>query len=184
MSHTLVPLLLCHCPGCSALPQLAQAVASGVLLGVFVAVAMLVNMSEVEVNPTSKSPQALGHSGAEVTAFFIKVLMTLVSTFIGGWPKVASAAYLLLAFWLAWCNLRWVPHLVRVCRLCACLRARLLRLTLACRLPVLKPLLCMSSARTPFLLPQVGWVGDLKSGCAVAMAGVAALQVRRSTRGA
>eukprot|EP00198_Chlamydomonas_reinhardtii_P006675 XP_001696011.1 flagella associated membrane protein [Chlamydomonas reinhardtii] len=119
---------------CSALPQLAQAVASGVLLGVFVAVAMLVNMSEVEVNPTSKSPQALGHSGAEVTAFFIKVLMTLVSTFIGGWPKVASAAYLLLAFWLAWCNLRWVPHLV-------------------------------------------GWVGDLKSGCAVAMAGVAALQV-------
>eukprot|EP00198_Chlamydomonas_reinhardtii_P006676 XP_001696012.1 flagellar associated protein [Chlamydomonas reinhardtii] len=119
---------------CSALPQLAQAMASGVLLGVFVAVAMLVNMSEVEVNPTSKSPQALGHSGAEVTAFFIKVLMTLVSTFIGGWPKVASAAYLLLAFWLAWCNLRWVPHMV-------------------------------------------GWVGDLKSGCAVAMVGVAALQV-------
>ncbi|PNW79659.1 hypothetical protein CHLRE_08g361950v5 [Chlamydomonas reinhardtii] len=119
---------------CSALPQLAQSLVSGVLLGVFVAVAMLVNMSEVEVNPTSKSPQALGHSGAEVTAFFIKVLMTLVSTFIGGWPKVASAAYLLLAFWLAWCNLRWVPHLV-------------------------------------------GWVGDLKSGCAVAMAGVAALQV-------
>ncbi|KAG2426220.1 hypothetical protein HXX76_013200 [Chlamydomonas incerta] len=119
---------------CSALPQLAQAVVSGVLLGVFVLVAMLVNMSEVEVNPTSKSPQALGHSGAEVTAFFIKVLMTLVSTFIGGWPKVASAAYLLLAFWLAWCYLRWAPHLV-------------------------------------------GWVGDLKSGCAVAMAGVAALQV-------
>ncbi|KAG2436028.1 hypothetical protein HYH02_011740 [Chlamydomonas schloesseri] len=119
---------------CSALPQLAQAVVSGVLLGVFVAVAMLVNMSEVEVNPTSKSPQALGHSGAEVTAFFIKVLMTLVSTFIGGWPKVASAAYLLLTFWLAWCYLRWAPHLV-------------------------------------------GWVGDLKSGCAVAMFGVAALQV-------
>ncbi|KAG2426216.1 hypothetical protein HXX76_013197 [Chlamydomonas incerta] len=119
---------------CSALPQLAQAVVSGVLLGVFVLVAMLVNMSEVEVNPTSKSPQALGHSGAEVTAFFIKVLMTLVSTFIGGWPKVASAAYLLLAFWLAWCYLRWAPHLV-------------------------------------------GWVGDLKSGCAVAMVGVAALQV-------
>ncbi|KAG2436029.1 hypothetical protein HYH02_011741 [Chlamydomonas schloesseri] len=99
---------------CSALPQLAQAVVSGVLLGVFVAVAMLVNMSEVEVNPTSKSPQALGHSGAEVTAFFIKVLMTLVSTFIGGWPKVASAAYLLLTFWLAWCYLRWAPHLVVV----------------------------------------------------------------------
>ena len=33
-------------------------------------------------------------------------------------------------------------------------------------------------------LPQVGWVGDLKSGCAVAMAGVAALQVGTSTRGA
>jgi hypothetical protein len=97
-----------------------------VLLGVFVAVAMLVNMSEVEVNPTSKSPQALGHSGAEVTAFFIKVLMTLVSTFIGGWPKVASAAYLLLTFWLSWCCLRWAPHLVRAGRpplACFCLPA-------------------------------------------------------------
>ncbi|KAG2492486.1 hypothetical protein HYH03_009151 [Edaphochlamys debaryana] len=96
---------------CSAMPQLAQCIVSGILLGVFVLVAMLVNLSEVEVNPASRSPQALGHSGAEVWSFFIKFLMTLVSTFLG-WPKVAAGAYLALTLWLAWCYLRWVPHLV------------------------------------------------------------------------
>ncbi|PNH05735.1 hypothetical protein TSOC_007980, partial [Tetrabaena socialis] len=96
---------------CTVAPQLIHAVSSAALLLLFVGVAMLVNMSEVEVNPTSMSPMALGHSGAEMTAFGIKALMTLVGVFLG-WPKVASGAYLLLAMGLAWQYLRWAPHLV------------------------------------------------------------------------
>ncbi|EFJ51253.1 hypothetical protein VOLCADRAFT_87875 [Volvox carteri f. nagariensis] len=96
---------------CSSSPHIIHALVSGLLLLLFVVVAMLVNMSEVEVNPTSKTPQALGHSGAEVTAFGIKALMTLVGVFLG-WPKVAAIAYCLLAAWLAWEYLRWVPHLL------------------------------------------------------------------------
>ncbi|KAG2439095.1 hypothetical protein HYH02_006619 [Chlamydomonas schloesseri] len=118
---------------CSEMPQIVQVIVSGILLLVFICVAMLLNMSEVEVNPTSKSPQALGHSGAEVRAFAIKALMTLVGVFLG-YPKLAAAAYLVLAAWLAWQYLRWVPHLVE-------------------------------------------WVNYLKGGVAVAMLGVAGLQV-------
>ncbi|PNW76483.1 hypothetical protein CHLRE_11g467629v5 [Chlamydomonas reinhardtii] len=118
---------------CSETPQIVQVIVSGILLLVFISVAMLLNMSEVEVNPTSKSPQALGHSGAEVRAFGIKALMTLVGVFLG-YPKLAAAAYLALAVWLAWQYLRWTPHLVE-------------------------------------------WVNYLKGGVAVAMVGVAGLQV-------
>ncbi|GIM07919.1 hypothetical protein Vretimale_11958 [Volvox reticuliferus] len=96
---------------CSSAPHIIHALVSGLLLLLFAAVAMLVNMSEVDVNPTSKAPQALGHSGAEVTAFGIKALMTLVGVFLG-WPKVAAVAYCVLATWLAWEYLRWVPHLL------------------------------------------------------------------------
>eukprot|EP00198_Chlamydomonas_reinhardtii_P009477 XP_001698814.1 predicted protein [Chlamydomonas reinhardtii] len=95
---------------CSETPQIVQVIVSGILL-------------LVEVNPTSKSPQALGHSGAEVRAFGIKALMTLVGVFLG-YPKLAAAAYLALA----------TPHLVE-------------------------------------------WVNYLKGGVAVAMVGVAGLQV-------
>ncbi|KAG2488727.1 hypothetical protein HYH03_012727 [Edaphochlamys debaryana] len=118
---------------CSSLPHIVQVIVSGVLLGVFVVVAMLVNMSEIEVNPMSRNPQALGHSGAEVVAFGIKALMTLTGVFFG-YPKLAAAFYLVLTLWLAWTYLRWVPHLV-------------------------------------------SWVNYLKAGVAVAIVGVAAVQV-------
>ncbi|KAG2488728.1 hypothetical protein HYH03_012728 [Edaphochlamys debaryana] len=118
---------------CSSLPHIVQVIVSGVLLGVFVVVAMLVNMSEIEVNPMSKNPQGLGHSGAEVVAFGIKALMTLTGVFFG-YPKLAAAFYLVLTLWLAWTYLRWVPHLV-------------------------------------------SWVNYLKAGVAVAIVGVAAVQV-------
>ncbi|KAG2488731.1 hypothetical protein HYH03_012730 [Edaphochlamys debaryana] len=92
---------------CSSLPHIVQVIVSGVLLGVFVVVAMLVNMSEA--------------------------LMTLTGVFFG-YPKLAAAFYLVLTLWLAWTYLRWVPHLV-------------------------------------------SWVNYLKAGVAVAIVGVAAVQV-------
>ncbi|GLC74510.1 hypothetical protein PLESTF_001521700 [Pleodorina starrii] len=96
---------------CKRPPHVANAIVSGLLLVVFVVIALLFNMAEVEVNPASQLPQALGHSGAEMTAFGIKALMTLVGVFLG-WPKVASIAYMLLAAWLVWEYLRWVPNLL------------------------------------------------------------------------
>ncbi len=50
---------------------------------------------------------ALGHSGAEVATFVIKVLMTLTDVFLG-WRKVAACVYLALSLLLAWQYLRWV----------------------------------------------------------------------------
>ncbi len=75
---------LCRCwlagllPGaaaeCGSAKHLPAAVVSGLGLAMFIAVALLLNLSEVEVNPTSKRLRSLGHSGPEVMAFAIKVL--------------------------------------------------------------------------------------------------------------
>ncbi|KAG2423145.1 hypothetical protein HXX76_015530 [Chlamydomonas incerta] len=69
------------------------------------------NLLQVEVNPLSRRPMALGHSGAEVMAFAIKALLTLVDVFLG-WRKVAACVYLALSLALAWQSLRWSPNLV------------------------------------------------------------------------
>ncbi|PNW87845.1 hypothetical protein CHLRE_01g004157v5 [Chlamydomonas reinhardtii] len=96
---------------CMTTPQVIHAVISGVFLLLFVIIAMLLNMAEVEVNPLGRRPMALGHSGAEVMAFAVKALLTLVDVFLG-WRKVAACAYLALSLALAWQNLRWNPNLV------------------------------------------------------------------------
>ncbi|PNW87843.1 hypothetical protein CHLRE_01g004124v5 [Chlamydomonas reinhardtii] len=96
---------------CASSPHVIHAVVSAILLLLFVAIAMLLNMAEVEVNPLSRRPMALGHSGAEVMAFAIKALLTLVDVFLG-WRKVAACAYLALSLALAWQCLRWNPNLV------------------------------------------------------------------------
>lgn len=95
--------------GCGQMPQLINAAVSAVCMLLFVVVALLLNMSEVEVNPTSKRPDALGHSGAEVMAFVIKVLLTLLGVFIS-YRRVLGILYLALALWLTWEMFRWVSH--------------------------------------------------------------------------
>ncbi|KAG2423149.1 hypothetical protein HXX76_015534 [Chlamydomonas incerta] len=97
--------------GCASSPHVIHAVVSAIFLLLFVAIAMLLNMAEVEVNPLSRRPMALGHSGAEVMAFAVKALLTLVDVFLG-WRKVAACAYLALSLALAWQYLRWNPNLV------------------------------------------------------------------------
>ncbi|KXZ50396.1 hypothetical protein GPECTOR_16g569 [Gonium pectorale] len=96
---------------CAALPHVPHAVVSGCSLALFVAIGLFLNMAEVEVNPLSRRPLALGHSGAEVAAFAIKVLLTLVDVFIGG-RRVAAVVSLLLSLLLAWQTIRWSPNLV------------------------------------------------------------------------
>ncbi|KXZ55417.1 hypothetical protein GPECTOR_3g69 [Gonium pectorale] len=96
---------------CMSTPHLLHAVVSALSLVVFVAIALLLNMAEVEVNPKSRRPLALGHSGAEVMVFGIKALLTLVDVFLG-WKKVAAVAYLALSLALAYQYLRWSPNLV------------------------------------------------------------------------
>ncbi|EFJ43613.1 hypothetical protein VOLCADRAFT_96265 [Volvox carteri f. nagariensis] len=96
---------------CAAMPHVVHAVVSGVSLLVFVTLALLTNMAEVEVNPKSRRPMALGHSGAEVSAFALKVLMTLVDVFLG-WPKVAACVYLALSLAMTFQYMRWSPSLV------------------------------------------------------------------------
>ncbi|KAG2435418.1 hypothetical protein HYH02_011919 [Chlamydomonas schloesseri] len=96
---------------CASSPHVVHAVTSGIFLLLFVVIALLLNMAEVEVNPLSRRPLALGHSGAEVMAFAIKALLTLVDVFLG-WRKVAACAYLALSLALAWQYLRWNPNLV------------------------------------------------------------------------
>ncbi|GLI70677.1 hypothetical protein VaNZ11_015617 [Volvox africanus] len=138
---------------CSSAPHIVHALVSGLLLLLFVVVAMLVNMSEVDVNPTSKTPQALGHSGAEVTAFGIKALMTLVGVFLG-WPKVAAVAYCVLAAWLAWEYLRWVPHLLTWVN---CLKGGVaLAMFSVATMQLALSLLPQSAARTLTLMMAVG----------------------------
>ncbi|GIL68039.1 hypothetical protein Vafri_21326 [Volvox africanus] len=96
---------------CRTTPHILHAVVSALSLLLFVTIALLLNMAEVEVNPLSRRPLALGHSGAEVMAFAIKVLLTLVDVFIG-YRRVAACVYMGLALMLAWQSLRWNPHLV------------------------------------------------------------------------
>ncbi|EFJ45113.1 hypothetical protein VOLCADRAFT_94618 [Volvox carteri f. nagariensis] len=60
---------------CTKPPHIMHAVVSALCLILFVAIALLLNMAEVEVNPLSRRPMALGHSGAEVMAFGIKTLI-------------------------------------------------------------------------------------------------------------
>ncbi|GFR46428.1 hypothetical protein Agub_g7932, partial [Astrephomene gubernaculifera] len=96
---------------CAKAPHILHAIVSGLCLVLFVAIALLLNMAEVEVNPKSRRPLALGHSGAEVAAFAIKALLTLVNVFFG-WRRVAACFYLALSLALAYQYLRWSPHLV------------------------------------------------------------------------
>ncbi|KXZ45668.1 hypothetical protein GPECTOR_52g66 [Gonium pectorale] len=96
---------------CTGPPHITHAVVSGLSLVLFVAIALLLNMAEVEVNPLSRRPLALGHSGAEVAIFAVKVLLTLVDVFIG-WKKVAACFYLALSLALAYQQLRWSAHMV------------------------------------------------------------------------
>ncbi|GFR46430.1 hypothetical protein Agub_g8004 [Astrephomene gubernaculifera] len=96
---------------CAKAPHILHAIVSGLCLVLFVAIALLLNMAEVEVNLKSRRPLALGHSGAEVTAFAIKVLLTLVNV-VFGWKRVAACFYLVLALALAYQYLRWNPNLV------------------------------------------------------------------------
>ncbi|GIL60368.1 hypothetical protein Vafri_14969 [Volvox africanus] len=96
---------------CASMPQVVHAVVSGVSLLVFVALALLTNMAEVDVNPKSRRPMALGHSGAEVSAFALKVLMTLVDVFLG-WPRVEACVYLVLSLAMTYQYMRWSPSLV------------------------------------------------------------------------
>ncbi|GFR44799.1 hypothetical protein Agub_g6134 [Astrephomene gubernaculifera] len=96
---------------CATMPQVVHAVVSGASLLVFILLALLTNMAEVEVNPKSRRPMALGHSGAEVSAFAIKVLMTLTDV-VFGWRRVAACCYLALSVAIAYQYLRWRPHLV------------------------------------------------------------------------
>ncbi|GIL50727.1 hypothetical protein Vafri_6878 [Volvox africanus] len=88
-----------------------HAVVSGLALILFVILSLVSIMAQVEVNPLSKRPSALGHSGPEMIAFLIRVLMTLVQVVIG-WQRVASCVHLFLSLALAWQYLRWNPHLV------------------------------------------------------------------------
>ncbi|KAG2494508.1 hypothetical protein HYH03_007276 [Edaphochlamys debaryana] len=96
---------------CTSAPHLMHAIVSALSLILFVAIALLLNMAEVEVNPLSLRPMALGHSGAEVAAFGIKVLLTLTDVFLG-WRRVCACANLALSLGLAWVYLRRSPHLV------------------------------------------------------------------------
>ncbi|KAG2494504.1 hypothetical protein HYH03_007272 [Edaphochlamys debaryana] len=96
---------------CTSAPHLLHAIVSALSLILFVAIALLLNMAEVEVNPLSLRPMALGHSGAEVAAFGIKVLLTMTDVFLG-WRRVCACANLGLSLGLAWVYLRRSPHLV------------------------------------------------------------------------
>ncbi|GLC52514.1 hypothetical protein PLESTB_000638200 [Pleodorina starrii] len=96
---------------CMTTPHIVHAVVSALCLVLFVSIALLLNMAEVEVNPLSRRPLALGHSGADVWTFGIKVLLTLVNVFIG-WRRVEAAVYLCLTLSLAYLTLKWNSNLV------------------------------------------------------------------------
>ncbi|GLC56222.1 hypothetical protein PLESTB_001081300 [Pleodorina starrii] len=96
---------------CSKPPQLTITLMSSTFLVLYVVLGLFIKLAQVEVNPLCKRPLAMGNSYVEVTAFVLKVLLTLVHVFIG-YPRVEACLYLVLSLAFAWQYLRWSPHLV------------------------------------------------------------------------
>ncbi|GLC41279.1 hypothetical protein PLESTM_001179200 [Pleodorina starrii] len=96
---------------CLKPPHVLHAIVSAMALVLFVVFALFSIMAQVEVNLLTKRPSALGHSGPEVMAFGIKVVLTLVRVLVG-YARVEAVFYLGLTLTLAWQYLRWNPHLV------------------------------------------------------------------------
>lgn len=62
------------------------------------------------LNPTTQNFVAISHTKIEVISLGIKVLMTVVSTFLSGNLILMSVFQAILSFWLASLYIQWLPH--------------------------------------------------------------------------
>jgi hypothetical protein len=62
------------------------------------------------LNPTTQNFIAISHTKTEVISLGIKVLMTIVSTFLSGNLILMSVFQAILSFWLASLYIQWLPH--------------------------------------------------------------------------
>lgn len=75
----------------------------------FIPMALLFTMGEMELNPLTHNMLATAHSKVEVFTILIKALMTLSSTFLNDmrWMAVVEICF---SAWLVFLHLRWLPH--------------------------------------------------------------------------
>eukprot|EP00201_Polytomella_parva_P007131 CAMPEP_0175084446 /NCGR_PEP_ID=MMETSP0052_2-20121109/28065_1 /TAXON_ID=51329 ORGANISM="Polytomella parva, Strain SAG 63-3" /NCGR_SAMPLE_ID=MMETSP0052_2 /ASSEMBLY_ACC=CAM_ASM_000194 /LENGTH=768 /DNA_ID=CAMNT_0016356253 /DNA_START=23 /DNA_END=2327 /DNA_ORIENTATION=- len=96
---------------CYTLPQVIHTTSSALALIVFMVLASLLNMAEVEVNPFGRRPAALGHSNPEVIGFLVKAVLTTIDAFIG-YNDVVAVIYVVLSLYHFYVYFRWSPHFV------------------------------------------------------------------------
>ncbi|KAJ9516689.1 hypothetical protein QJQ45_015158, partial [Haematococcus lacustris] len=140
---------------------------------VFIAFAAFFTLAEMELNPLSRNPLAMAHSGVEVLGFGLKSVMTLAATFLSG-TRELSLLYLACSLALLYLYVYWVPHLnpavnmIRTASYAMVLWTSLVLVLLAFRTVNLSG---QQSAEVQEQLTLVMWVGLVPAGLAGALAG-------------
>ncbi|KAJ9519256.1 hypothetical protein QJQ45_017919, partial [Haematococcus lacustris] len=95
---------------CFKAPHIIHALVAVFTLLIFVPLATVFQMADMELNPLSKNLMATGHSKVEVQSFLLRVLMTFSSVFITN-VRWLSIFFLVLSLGLVWLYVQWVPHM-------------------------------------------------------------------------
>ncbi|KAL6764390.1 hypothetical protein V8C86DRAFT_1586354 [Haematococcus lacustris] len=140
---------------------------------VFIAFAAFFTLAEMELNPLSRNPLAMAHSGVEVLGFGLKSVMTLAATFLSA-TRELSLLYLACSLALLYLYVYWVPHLnpavnmIRTASYAMVLWTSLVLVLMAFRTVNLSG---QQSAEVQEQLTLVMWGGLVPAGLAGALAG-------------
>ncbi|GFH18052.1 predicted protein, partial [Haematococcus lacustris] len=158
---------------CWSSAHVIHASVAAVSIIVFIAFAAFFTLAEMELNPLSRNPLAMAHSGVEVLGFGLKSVMTLAATFLSG-TRELSLLYLACSLALLYLYVYWVPHLnpavnmIRTTSYAMVLWTSLVLVLLAFRTVNLSG---QQSAEVQEQLTLVMWVGLVPAGLAGALAG-------------
>ncbi|GFH17405.1 uncharacterized protein HaLaN_14036, partial [Haematococcus lacustris] len=99
------------CPAaCWAMPHLIHAGVAVLALILFLVLASLFCMGEMELSFTTKNPLAIMHTGVEMRTFGLRMAMAFVAVFVNS-LKWQSAAQLALTSYLVWLLWFWQPQM-------------------------------------------------------------------------
>ncbi|KAL6764360.1 hypothetical protein V8C86DRAFT_1584223 [Haematococcus lacustris] len=158
---------------CWSSAHVIHASVAAVSIIVFIAFAAFFTLAEMELNPLSRNPLAMAHSGVEVLGFGLKSVMTLAATFLSG-TRELSLLYLACSLALLYLYVYWVPHLnpavnmIRTASYAMVLWTSLVLVLLAFKTVNLSG---QQSAEVQEQLTLVMWVGLVPAGLAGALAG-------------
>ncbi|KAL6762973.1 hypothetical protein V8C86DRAFT_516282 [Haematococcus lacustris] len=95
---------------CWAMPHLIHAGVAVLALILFLVLASLFCMGEMELSFTTKNPLAIMHTGVEMRTFGLRMTMAFVAVFVNS-LKWQSAAQLALTSYLVWLLWFWQPQM-------------------------------------------------------------------------